>query len=569
MTDVGLQIVEGVSSGATPLKNPAKRNIGLLGQFVRGTKVPTRITSMEDFNILYGGQSSSFFGPGIVRSIFKEAADAPVVLYLSRVVGSGAVAATSTTLLSGSVTMEVTAGYKGNEDPGLWGNDVSAVLYSYSSRVRDMFSLVVTYGDVSEQYSASTLAEIQTAVNKTSKYITIEFSAEITKLVWAALTGTATASTSSKEVVGVGTTFSTELSVGDVLYNSEDKVIGTVASVDSNTTVTLLSRAFVNVSGAAIKVRDDKTYTADLSSGVDGTVAESDFYPVESTTDPKGLAVFGGYDVQIIAVTEYHTLTMATKLNDYLNSAQSPVGVINLPLNADEGTAEMYAITLQTSGTSYLAGAYMGWSKVLDDNGDEMLLPVIGAVLGAGYLRTPFVQGDYIHIPPAGSDSLFSTVKDMIPARLSQPTINRLVQQFSCNYIGYIENSGFYVGSSRTYSTNPLHQSIHVRMQTSYYCRALYVNMRYTEQKNNSPELKREALVDLRSFFKTEYDNGALERSIPFEECYTGISDTSNNPSTQDRKLMNIKVLWIPAECTESVAIALQRNDGILTTKAV
>lgn len=144
--------------------------------------------------------------------------------------------------------------------------------------------------------------------------------------------------------------------------------------------------------------------------------------------------------------------------------------------------------------------------------------------------------------------------------------INRLVQQFSCNIIQYVENTGYYVGSSRIYSTNDLYSSIHVRMQTSYYLRALNSKMRFLEQKPNTPELKREALVELNTFFKTEYDNGALERSVSFDQAYQGICDKSNNPSTQDRKILNIDCLWIPTECTESVRISLNRNDGILTS---
>ena len=154
----------------------------------------------------------------------------------------------------------------------------------------------------------------------------------------------------------------------------------------------------------------------------------------------------------------------------------------------------------------------------------------------------------------------------MIPQRLSQTVINKLVQQFSCNIIQYVENTGYYIGSSRTYSTNDLYKSIHVRLQTSYYVRSLNSKMRFLEQKPNTPELKREALVEARNFFKTEYDNGALERSVDFDTAYQGICDKSNNPSTQDRKLLNIDILWIPTECTESVHISLLRNDSVLTT---
>lgn len=567
MADVGLTIVEGVANGASAYKEPSKRNIGLLGQFVRGAKfMPTKITNLEDFNVIFGGQSASFFGPGIVKSIFDEAGNAPVTMYLARVIGAESVVASGSATLADSATMTVNAGYKGTDDPGEWANGITVTLYSYGSRVKDMFTLVVTYKDNQEQYNYATLAEIQNAVNKVSKYVTIEFSKEIEKLVYKSVAGTVTANTSSNEITGNGTKFTTDLAVGNVLFNSEKKQIGTVAAISSDTKLTLTSKAMVAVSSASVTKRDDVTYMATLAGGADGDVMESDFYPVESTTDPKGLACFDGYDVQILATTEFHSLTMAKVLNEYLKDKKNPIGVVNLPLNADEGTAEMYALELQTNQTSFLAGAYMGWCKVPDENGNAMLIPSIGPVLGAAYIRTPYLQGDFIHIPPGGIDSLFNNVLEVIPPRLSQASINKLVQQLSCNIIQYVENTGYYVGSSRTYSTNNLYSSIHVRLQTSYYLRALNSKMRFLEQKPNTPELKREALVELNQFFKTEYDNGALERSIDFDQAYQGICDKSNNPATQDRKLLNIDVLWIPTECTESVRISLQRNDGILTS---
>ncbi len=566
MADVGLTISEGIANGQTAYKEPSKRNIGLLGQFVRGASFsPQRITSMEDFNVIFGGQSASFFGPGIVKSIFDEAGEAPVTMYVARVTGAGDVVANGAANLTDSATMNVNAGYKGVDDPGTWANGIQVSLYSYSSRVKDMFTLLVNYKDKQEQYNYGTLSEIQVAVNKVSKYITIEFSKEIEKLVFVSITGTLTATTSSNSIKGVGTKFTTNLSVGSVIYDSNGKMIGTVAAITSDTQLTLTSRAMTAVTAGAVKKRDDKVYTATLAGGVDGEVTESDFYPVESTTDPKGLACLDGYDVQIIACTEFHSLSMAKVLNEYLKDKSNPIGIVNLPLNADEGTAELYAMDLQTNNTSFLAG-YLGWCKVPDENGNPMLIPAIGPILGAAYVRTPYLQGDFIHIPPGGIDSLFNNVLEVIPARLSQASINRLVQQFSCNIIQYVENTGYYVGSSRSYSTNELYMSIHVRMQTSYYLRALNSKMRFLEQKPNTPELKREALVELNTFFKTEYDNGALERSVDFDQAYQGICDKSNNPSGQDRKLLNIDVLWIPTECTESVHITLRRNDGILTS---
>lgn len=569
MPNVGLSIVEAVAQGAIGFREPSKRNIGLLGQFVRGAGFsPVKVTSEEEFRNIFGGQNSAFYGPMIVKSIFREAGNAPVTLYIARVVNDQFVAATKTVTLEGSgstaVTMKVTAGYKGIEDPGAWGNNVKVTLYSMSYKMRGMYTLVVECNGDTETYNYATFSELQAAVNTVSKYAIIEFTGNLSGVSYTNLTGTITATTNSNAVTGSSTTFTTQLAVGSAIFNGSNVQIGTVAAIIDNTHLILTGNAMVAVSGAAAKKRADTAYAAELVGGVDGTVIESDFYPVRSVSRATGLACFDGYDVQIIACTEYHSLTMAQQLKAYLDERKNPIGVINLPYNADEGTAELYANALQSNDKSFIAG-YLGWVETPDENGHSVLIPAIGSILGAAYIRTPYVQGDFIHIPPAGTDSLFNFVTKVIPPRIEQATINRLVQQFSCNIIQYADNLGYYVGTSRTYSLNPLYQSVHIRLQTSYYLRYLNASMRFTEQKPNTPELKREALITLRQFFKTEYDNGALERSVPFSEAYQGICDASNNPPTQDRKLLNIDVLWIPTECVESVQITLQRNDGILS----
>lgn len=56
-------------------------------------------------------------------------------------------------------------------------------------------------------------------------------------------TGTITTSTNSTTVTGTSTSFTTELSVGNVIKNTSNEIIGTVASIQSNTSLTLVSNA--------------------------------------------------------------------------------------------------------------------------------------------------------------------------------------------------------------------------------------------------------------------------------------------------------------------------------------
>ena len=565
--DIGLTITEGVANnGVASYRDPSKRNIGLLGGAQRGVawKAQT-LTSMTQFESIFGIQTPNYYGPRMVKAIFDEAGEeVPVTINYVRAVTSTNAAAEKAITLEGAKTMTVKAGYKGSEDTGAWGNKLSVKLYSYDFKSRNSFVLEVIYdGKIVSTIYGATLAEIQNQVNTVNKYITVEFSAEIATDTQTSLTGTVTTTLTSDKVEGVGTSFLTDVSVGTKLVDSTGALIGTVSTVVSDTEVYLTGKALIAISAVSIKKKDDTVYSGTLTGGVDGTLTEADLYPVTGATN-KGLAAFLGTDTQIIAYTEFHTLTMAKKLKSFVESWRTAIGVYNLPLNADAGLVEYWATQLQTSETSFLS-EYLGWAKVKDENGNDMLIPGMAPVLGAGYLRTPHVQGDYIHIPPAGTDSAFKTVVEMIPHNLDQEAVNSYVGEYSCNVIRWEDQIGYYVGSSRTMSTNPLHQSVHTRLQTSYYKRVLALKMKYIEQKPKTPELRVKALTDLFTYFKAEYDKGALEREVPFSKAYKGVSDLSNNPTTQDRKDLNIDVYYIPTECTEAVKISLLRNDGILT----
>ena len=69
-------------------------------------------------------------------------------------------------------------------------------------------------------------------------------------------TGTMTSTLSSTAITGTGTSFTTELAVGDVLYRSSDNaLIGIVKSIASNTSLTLQNCTIIGFSGVAFKTQ--------------------------------------------------------------------------------------------------------------------------------------------------------------------------------------------------------------------------------------------------------------------------------------------------------------------------
>lgn len=571
-SNIGLQVNNGIATGAIGFKEPAKRNIGIAMERERGVPgVIYEVSSLEDDYNFFGAPSGISFGGRIVKALFDNADPAPVKFFGTRIIGNTSIAATNTATTDDTVvTVIATAAYRGQDDPGTWGNDVSYSLYSFDSKQKNLIVFEVYFkGTLVETFAEVDMATLEQSINKRSSFITVSFSTEW-PVTYTNLAGTATASTASSNVTGVGTAFLANVPVGAQLYNAAGEYIGRVKSVQSDTALTLQGNALVAVAGAAIKVRKDVVFSKQLSGGTYVAPVEADFYPVSDPANPKGLAIFDKADIQILIVTENHTLNMAKQGQQYCKGRDNCIFLCNLPLNADEQIIELYATTLipmaYANGRNFIAG-YADWDNVYNEDGDIVTIPSLGRVLGAGFLRVPYLQGDYVHIPPAGIDSSSVNVISLASGNYSQAQINRFVRNYNLNVSAYSPNYGRYILTSRMYSSNPLFQSIHVCMLTNFYTKTLLDNLLFVLQKLNTPELKKEVLGKLTTYFTQQYEIGALERSVPFTDALHVICDQSNNPLSQDRRILNVLIEFIPSESVESVVINLNRNDSLLTAK--
>jgi hypothetical protein len=573
--DIGFSVKEGVNNGLAPFTQPSKRNIGLLMERVRGVEnTPFLISSQAEDTLRFGGMNPNMYGPYVVRNMFRNAKGKAIQYYGIRIVGSGSAAATTGNVTVQGVTHNLTAGQQGSPDKGTWGNGLTAIFYSYNYKKSNEYVLEVYLdGVLVETISASTMAALQLKINNESMYVMASFSAEYTLPAWTALANSAVITTTSGSPVVTANANcfnTTDTPVGSLLrVTSTGDILGVIASIDSPTQVTLEKNATVvvtSVAGEAYKrFRNNFTF----SGGVYNAPTEANFY-YQTVPTKRGLALFDGVDVQIIGVTEYNTLTMTEELNNYCASQRNyeVLGVFCPPLNASQATLENYASTLQSSNKSALAG-YNVWVRTSDGFGGFVTVPGLGCVLGAGFVRVPALQNDYVHIPPAGIDSSFVDVTEVYPKLLTQAQINYYTRSLTINSVVFTKGIGYYILTSRTYSTNPLYQSIHIYLLTSYYVRTLRNNMGFVIQKPNTPQLKRDIYSVLYAFFKTEYDNGALENSVDFSTACQIICDRSNNPPSQPRTELNCDINYIPTETTEAFRISLNRNDGVLLVNAV
>ena len=129
-------------------------------------------------------------------------------------------------------------------------------------------------------------------------------------------TGTITTSTGSVTVTGTGTLFLTELSVGNIIKNTSNVVIGTIAAINSNTSLTLTGNAASNNTGIAYR-----------SQGVG---------PVDVVT------INSGHDVTVDGIFSCASLTIGTTVGTSLlfndNSSLNCTGNLVMSFPSADGT---------------------------------------------------------------------------------------------------------------------------------------------------------------------------------------------------------------------------------------
>lgn len=572
---IGLQVEEGLAQGFTANVEPSKRNIGIAMARKRGVaNKPIATTSLEEDRAAFGGYLEGAHGYAVTKNLFRNCRGYVPTVYGMRIVGAGSTRATGTILLSGSMNLVLSASYKGEEDLGDWGNDVNVVLYPKGAKQSGKWVLEIRYKNrLVETYVSTSLTEIIEGTQQSSYVHCTLSSGQVDTFTFAkplageitvaqSISATGSTFTLSEEPVGFTTP------EGFVLMDANDNKIGTVATyVTATKTGTLTDLPLIVGTFAGAKFLEDVAHAGQLSGGVYNAPIESEFYGRTTELEKLGLDLFKSEDVQIVLNSEFHTKSMAIEGASFASDADV-VYVANLPENSNLATAQDFASSIQTGTVSNIA-IYNGWVKTIVDDVNYGYAPMIGCVVGAGYIRATAMQGDFIHIPPAGVDSALVDIVEVKGGKLSQAEVDRYVQDYSINVVKYQSGLGYFLLTSRTMSSNPLYHSVHIRLQTSFYKRVLRENYNWVLQKPNTPELKRSIYASLFTYFRNEYANGALESSVPYQTACVIIVDKRNNPVGQDRKLINVDIDWIPTECTEAVRMSMNRNDGQLILNEV
>ena len=159
-------------------------------------------------------------------------------------------------------------------------------------------------------------------------------------------TGTISTSTASKNITGSGTSFTTELAIGSILYKNDGiTLIGTVASITNNTSLTLVANAAITISSQTYMAKAVPTVYDDvvISSGITVTLDTNASANSISISGKLALPGNSSYtlNTQLVVVTssgiisfDHSYLYLLSTVSMYLqNGSNSLGGVCN---NNDE-----------------------------------------------------------------------------------------------------------------------------------------------------------------------------------------------------------------------------------------
>lgn len=609
---IGVTAEERVTNAFNVGSNISTKNIGMLVERLRGIEnKATLANNLKEDQRIFGGHSTDMYSSYVVESLFNNAGGYGVNLYQIRLIGAGSAAASANinnASADAQTLVSVTSQNAGVALPQI--NKINATEVeigdSFSVTIEGTDNIATTQDAFSETVTFVAVTATEASVLLGLKGLLDVFLATLTDVYTTAIvagelviTGpndapfTVTTATinvvASEEIMKVFAgrmgeqdkgTWGNDLRVRaypighvngspdgyrlEVLYNGYqmEYYISNGADWDSlvsavNQRSEYITLVPTDLGVALIANPVDVTLTGGIYVAPEAT----DFEPAlnESTQAPEGMRLFEGVDVQLLACPEVFSTDFAKKCIDFAEETRK-FFVFSLPYLATESVVETYFNALLTNVQS--AGAsYLNWIEVpADRDGNKIWVPGIGYALGAGYVRKAGMYNGYVWTPPAGIETVAKGIYRFTHDNLTDDTMGRYVKKWRTNVVKYIKNVGFCLYSSRTYSTDTLFESIHVRLETNWLIENILVRNQRFLQRLASPTVLKDTRLDNLIWMKNLYEQGGIEASIPFEQAVI----VETNILKENRKELELEISWIPPECIEHIHIKLNRNDGIL-----
>ena len=526
---------------------------------------------------------------------------------------------------------KLSAGYFGDASPGIHGNDLRVQFVAGSTpdtwylNIYEEKNGTLTLVESTSEFEKSDMAS---TINTYSKWIKCDAFGDLTSVtltadnpnykIWtleslrgnypAVLNGTTGAidsltgfTTLSVELTIDATTVTVTMSAAQLLalVDPSDLVAGDLP----NAVVMQKFVTFINLSATTANplVADfinstEKIEITSLSAGVDlNAVVDSnsiDFTVVDTTTGltlslgynplasgtdpgvPSNSQLFDtqakfleGKELQYAMSFDRYDLGWAQALDTWCKGQGSICGIFQADnTEIPSGTFSQYATLLVAH--SFVAG-YFNWGYVDKEvESGEILIPSLGHIFGAYYVKRKVNFGNFAHIAPGGVDvSVLGLNRLQWTDDLTPNLITLVARKYGFNTLKYSPGYGFVVESSRTFSTRNKYYSIHIRTSKNFIIQTISGQMKVFQQRPNNPSTRSQLASTARLFLGKRYTDGMFEQEGGFENNVGIKCDTENNDITvrKNRQLvLDLSMNFV--EISEEVNISIIHLDGGIQT---
>jgi uncharacterized protein len=604
MSTIGVSVVE-VDGLAPPVIQPAATSVGaFIGRAERG--VPDRAVRVSDptrFQDRFGGYRADSYLAYTVDGFF---ANGGREAYIVRVVGTGSLPAVATLNDRQGVatpTLRLQAGYRGDLDPGPWGNRMTVDVQDDARAVTNVVSSTVAtavvdsvegleVGSVVRLVDAAAVQQIRklTSVNPATNQIGwtgnitggLTALSEVRSLEFRLLVMYRPQATDPPRLVEDWRRLSMETDVANYV----------VARLNHPFTGSryVLATDLSGTTGPGVEnpgVASAQTF----GSGTDNTPTDLQFSG--SSAMGTGLHAFDRSEVQLVAVPDVHRLTatqrdlvLATAL-DYCEQRSDCMLVCSTPNRGAPGGVvprrvadfneieSAYALRIQTYANGFhrrkaFGAMYTPWIQVSDPlatgPSPTLFVPPEGHVMGV-YARTELER--ILWKAPAGVEALVRGAR-AAAAEFTDGQHTDLVEDGLVNGIRPTPGYGIVIAASRTLSTDTRWWFVNVRLLFNFVKSSLRSGLRFVRQEPHSEELRRSVKFNVVTPFLLGLWRRGAFGSDPAEMVFSVKCDAENNPPNEvDLGNFRVEVYFYPVKPAETVVIVVgQQPSGSVLSES-
>jgi phage tail sheath protein FI len=501
--NVGINVLEVDGRAAPSIQAAPTSQTGFVVRTDRGLpNAVRRITSFKQFTESFGGFRADSNGAYALRGFFENGGSVAYVTRVVRTSGTGAAATSTLTFddASDNASLAVTAGFRGQDDPGAWGDRVG-IRIAPNPVVSGTFDLFIRLdGRDVETWEQLNIAagggnpgrNPETLINDEitgSRYIHVDID-------------------------------------GSAAANPDDTSGHSDADADG----------FVNLDAGA----DDS-----ISAGaLPGELAAA-------------FSRFDTLDIQLLCCPESSTSTVVTGGLSYCAGRGDCMYIGHTPEGNDVSAARTYGQGFQAEKA--YGALYFPWVRVADPIGTQRWVPPTGHIAGV-YARTERERG--IWKAPAGNAAQIRGALD-VDQHITDVDHTDLVKNGSVNAVRFISGRGIVVDSSRTLSTSPLWLYVNVRLLFNFVKSSLKDGLRWVVQEPNDDRLWNKVKYNtIRPFLLGLWRRGAFGPGSPDEVFTVKIDEENNTPANIQQGIFTAEVYFYPSRPAETVIITVGQQEG-------